>query len=193
MPLLDANDVATAASRLQPLVRARRSGSSALFDSTSGLGLLVGLLVLLLGCDRASLGLPREAFSAASPDGEFRAVVRNHPSIDPPRQSLWLESRDRALSRVRRLSEDQDWCDLAVWSPDSRRVVFLVQGIQAVVVDARSRRELLVTDLAPRRGYPPDKTVRDLGFAPAGDALSFRVCRRSSDDCGEPSLMRIHN
>ena len=100
------------------------------------------LAVLLLsgtGCDRAMFGLPRTAASAVSPNGRLTAYVRNHVSIDPPNQSLWLKGLDGRSIQLRTLGEDSQWCKQIVWSADSGTVAFLVEdlgGATLVVVNA---------------------------------------------------------
>ena len=153
--------------------------------------LLAAVVGSMAACDSATLGLPREALSVQSPDGAFRAVVRNHPSLDPPRQSLWLYDRQGSPRLVRTLAEDQDWCRTVAWAGDSRRVAFLVQDIQAIVVDATTGEVLVAADLAPRRDYPPDRMATDVRLSRDGKILSFRVCTRDGSDCDEPAFLEI--
>lgn len=62
--------------------------------------LFLGILTIT-GCTGEQWGFPRVPVRAASPDGRFVAYVKNHPSTDPPDQTLWLQSptgRDASLS-----------------------------------------------------------------------------------------------
>lgn len=145
-------------------------------------GIILSSAILLLSC--RELGLPRVATRASSPDGAFTAEVLNRLSIDPPSQFLALRSADGRVI-LRRLAEDQDWCDTIVWSADSRRVAFLVQGIEVDVYDT-SGQAILRTDLDARGGYPPDQVVRSLAFTDDGRELGFEVCERGSSRC-EPA------
>ena len=134
-------------------------------------------------CSRAELGLPRVAVSAVSPDGHYRAFVRNHPSIDPPAQSLWLSSDVRGTKQVRKLSEDQDWCRVIAWAGDSRSVAFLVQDARLIVVDAVTGRGRADRWLIPQDGYPPTQVVTDLALSRDGTSVRFKACRRTTDAC----------
>ena len=52
------------------------------------------LWVVCSACSAKQLGLPRVALAVEAPGGEVTALVRNHPEIDPPNQSLWLRRAD---------------------------------------------------------------------------------------------------
>lgn len=86
------------------------------------------LLALTLACTPADLAFP-------SPDGTHTAFVRNHWSIDPPRQSLWVDG-----AHIVDLAEDQDWCRKVVWAADGATVTFLVKDEKPVVVDVARKR-----------------------------------------------------
>lgn len=140
--------------------------------------------VLLAACSREQLGLPRIALAVTSPDGRHRALVLNHPSIDPPAQSLWVGPVNGNPSFVQKLSEDQDWCKVAVWSAQSNRVAFLVQDARLVMVDAKVGK---VVDrwLVPQDGYPPSSTIEGLSLSPDGKTARFHACRRATGACSD--------
>lgn len=143
---------------------------------------LAGLLVVgACSCDQ--LGLPRVAVSASSPDGRYRAFVQNHPSIDPPAQSLWLASDTGAATQVRKLSEDQDWCHVIEWAGDSRSVAFLVQDARLIVVDVATRRTREDRWLVEEDGYPPTQLVTGLSVSQDGSSVRFKACRRATGAC----------
>ncbi len=77
--------------------------------------------LLLTACGREVLGLPRASISVASPDQSAVAFVRNHPTIDPPAQSLWLRD-EHGETQLRQLAPDFDWCNTIVWSGDGTTV-----------------------------------------------------------------------
>ena len=137
------------------------------------------LALSVIGCSGEKLGFPRTPVSAASPDGRYVAVVRNHPSIDPPNQRLWVGDRDGALQRLKQLGEDVAWSNLLVWSADSSTVSFLVQDAELVTVDARSRQIISEHRLADSEaGYPTALMVKDLSLSSDGRHARFRQCRR---------------
>ena len=152
--------------------------------TTSG---FLAMLMCCAACTRQQLGLPRVEVEASSPGGRHLAWVKNHLSIDPPAQSLWI--RDLGSEEARRvlmLGEDVDWCDTIVWSQDGERVVFLVQDARAVVYDPAIGEITFDAWLVPRDGYPTTRCVRDLGFGASDETLVFRECRRKSGDCSAP-------
>ena len=112
--------------------------------------------------------------------------MRNHPTIDPPAQSLWLRGTDGAATELRRLVDDMDWCHTIVWSADSARVAFLVQDARLLVFDAPTRRIVLEKWLVdPPGGYPPHLIVRDLTLSEDGREATYRLCpRRDPGPCG---------
>jgi len=77
--------------------------------ATASIAGVLGVLCSQAGCSSYQLGLPRVAAARQSPDGHYRAIVRNHPSIDPPEQSLWLGADDGSdAEQILKLSGDQD-------------------------------------------------------------------------------------
>lgn len=146
---------------------------------------VVLLAFALAGCEPATLGFPRVHASAASPDGRFVAAVRNHPTLDPPDQSLWLEPVGGPARQVLRLSADQDWCDTIVWAPDSTLVGFLIQEARLVVVRPESGQVVLDAWLVERSGsYPPLQKATDLAFLPDLTGVVFCPCPAAGGACG---------
>src|SRR5664279_1229255 len=125
-------------------------------------------------CDRLSTGVH---VSVRSPDGTVTAIVLNHPTIDPPDQSLNLQPSGGSRLRLRQLSPDQDWCHQVFWSADSSTVVFLVQDARML---AYSRSGVLLADqwLVNDAGYPTPEVAWGFAIAADGAAASFRPCRR---------------
>jgi hypothetical protein len=145
----------------------------------------LSVLAVLAGCSADQWGLPRIHLSARSPDGKYVALVRNHPNIDPPDQSLHVETTAGTNLWARRLSGDQDWCHVVAWSADSRTVAFLVQDARLLVVDAATGRLRLDRWLADQDGYPPSHVVTDLSLSADGASARFQVCRRSGGKCSD--------
>lgn len=145
----------------------------------------LSVLAVMAGCSAAECGLPRIQLSSRSPDGKFVALVRNHPNIDPPDQSLHLETAAGKNLWARKLSGDQDWCNVVAWSADSRTVAFLVQDARLLVVDAPTGGLRLDRWLADQDGYPPSHAVTDLSLSADGASARFQVCRRASGECSD--------
>jgi hypothetical protein len=113
-----------------------------------------------------------------SPDGTRTASVRNHWSVDPPRQTLWLDE-----TRIATLGEDMDWCRTVVWSADGSTVAYLVQDAELIVVDADSGRRTSAQWLVEQDGYPTTREVRNLTID--GTRARYRSCVRRSRNCSE--------
>jgi hypothetical protein len=144
---------------------------------------LVAIAVLAgatLACDVAQLGWPRIPLRVPSPDGRFVAFVRNHPNLDPPDQSLWLQASNGAATELRRLAPDADWCNRIVWSSDSRRVAFLVSDAIVHAYDGQSHAQVF-SGFVGRRSWdtPPRYVLQDLALSPDGSSVTFRECERT--------------
>jgi hypothetical protein len=144
------------------------------------LGLLSIFAAAAIACEAAQLGWPPVPVSAPSPDGRVLAFVRNHPNVDPPDQSLWLQASDGTANEVARLAPDADWCNLIVWSSDSRRVAFLVSDAIVYVYDRQSQ-ERVFAGFVGRRSWdtPPRYILRDLSLSDDGSSITFRECDRT--------------
>ena len=101
--------------------------------------LLVGATAAgLCACQRARDFLPSTHTVSVAPDGRTRAFVRQHFSIDPPADHLYVVPPAGTPRHLMALAPDQDWSRAIVWSPDSRRVGFLINDQRLAVFDARS-------------------------------------------------------
>ncbi|MGZ8868402.1 MAG: hypothetical protein ACXW2P_08660 [Thermoanaerobaculia bacterium] len=146
--------------------------------SFATLTLLGCCALFLLRCDKEQLGLPRVALSVTSPDGRAVAFVRNHPSIDPPEQSVWLSVDGRAR-QLRRLGPDSDWCNTIVWSADGSTVGFLVQDARLLTFDRASGQFVSEKWLTKWQGeYPPHNVAVNLGLSADGREAIYRECGR---------------
>ena len=94
-------------------------------------------VVLSSGCRLARDLLPRTHTTAVAPDGQTRAFVRQHLNPDPPDDHLYIARPGEPAREVMALAPDQDWCRAIVWSPDSRKVGFLINDRQLALYDAR--------------------------------------------------------
>jgi hypothetical protein len=159
--------------------------------------LYLGATVLLganAACDRARLGIPGTALSLSSPDGTRVAYVANHPSLDPPSQSLWLRTPDGRNVKLVQLSEDQDWCNRIVWSPDGARVGFLVQDSRLALVEAATAKVVSWTVLVDDdRDYPTAEVVTDLGLSQDGLEATYRICPRASAAAASPACGSVRS
>jgi len=150
-----------------------------------------------LACEAAQLGWPPVPVRVPSPDGRLVAFVRNHRSVDPPNQSLWLQASNGAATELTRLAPDADWCNLIVWSADSRRVAFLISDAVIHVYDGQSHAKVF-SGFVGRRSWdqPPRYTLRDLALSPDGASVTFRECehtwQRNPPERQNPRGTRVH-
>lgn len=142
-------------------------------------GVLPVLLLFVASCSQTQLGLPRVAVQATSPDGQYAAFVRNHPSPDPPDQSLWLGRAGGSPTRLVRLSPDAQWSDEIVWSEDSRRVAFVINDAVVQVYEAEDGRRVFSGFVGrPSGDYPPRYILEQVKLSRDGRAISFIECER---------------
>jgi hypothetical protein len=144
------------------------------------LTLSVVAVVLSSGCRLATL-LPRTHTVAASPDGRHTASVRQHFGIDPPNDHLYITDESGSPIEVMALAPDMDWCRAILWTPDSRRVAFLIRDQHLAIFDASSRELTAMLPLVGRDGYPGSLEVRNVVFEDdAGGVVSFDRYERAT-------------
>jgi hypothetical protein len=143
------------------------------------------LSITCLACSEENLGIPRTPLAQESPDGHFVAFVRNHLSIDPPNQSIWVGKVGGPMTRVEKLFEDMDWCSTIAWSADSSTVAFVIRRGRLRVVDAASGNSMFNDWVVEWHGeYPTNNNIEDLTLSSDGKAARFRVCHRN-DGCSD--------
>lgn len=151
------------------------------------LALAVGV-VLWLSALIAARVVGSEKAREFSPDARWVATARTHWSPDPPFESLWLGRFSEQLEKIQVLGEDSQWCSAIVWSEDSRRVAFVINGAEALVVEAGSRDQRQRVQLVPDDSYPTTREVRTLRFSEDGQSLVFRDCLRSGSECRDKQV-----
>ena len=87
---------------------------------------------------------------------------------------------ERPATELARLAPDADWCNLIVWSADSRRVAFLVSDAIVYVYDGQSHAKVF-SGFVGRRSWdvPPRYILRDLALSADGTRVTFRECERT--------------
>jgi len=97
--------------------------------------LVVALIVASSACTDLNGFLPRTHTSSVSPDGHHTAFVRQGLNVDPPDDHLFLSTGGRAARPLMDLAPDADWCKTIIWTPDSRKVGFVVSDDRVAVFD----------------------------------------------------------
>jgi hypothetical protein len=90
----------------------------------------------LSGCRVARDLLPRTHTVSTSPDGRTRAFIRQHLNSDPPDDHLYIVPPGGRQRHVMALAPDMDWSRTIVWSPDSRKVGFVINDQRLALFDA---------------------------------------------------------
>jgi hypothetical protein len=141
---------------------------------------VLGALATTIACEAAQIGLPAIALKVPSPRGNAVAFVRNHPAIDPPNQTLWLERDGQAAVKLADLPADTFWCDRIVWSDDGQRVAFVVADAIVQIFDVESANPIYSGFVGTRSwDTPPRFILRDVALSQDGSIVSFRECERS--------------
>jgi len=112
----------------------------------------------LSGCNIASDLRPRTHTVSTAPDGRTQAFVRQHLNPDPPDDHLYLVPPDGNPRHLMALAPDQDWSRTIVWSPDSRRVGFVIDD-QRLAVFSTSTFELVAMLLLVPDGSQEARSV----------------------------------
>ena len=91
------------------------------------------------------------------------------PHADAPQPVAVLASNER--------------CSEITWSPDSKRVGFVINGQQLRLYQAENRQPAGQVDLVPRDGDPPTREARGITFSENGAAITFDDCPRGKSGC----------
>jgi hypothetical protein len=110
------------------------------------------------------------------------AYVMESPCLDGPCQSLWVRENSKSR-RLEVLGQDSEQCDQIVWTEDSGRVAFLINGYQLRVFDAHTGRNLGAMSLIEPDGTPTSRIARGVTFSSNGASITFDDCPRDHSGC----------
>lgn len=129
------------------------------------------------------MGARRTLFTTPSPDGTLVAYVTEGRCAEVRCQALRIAPNTaRGSTTVEALTGDEQVSEIA-WTPDSRRVAFVVNGYQLRVFDAQSGRNLGAVSLIDPDGFPPSRIARGVTFSANGSAVTFDDCPRTHSGC----------
>ena len=161
--------------RIVPAAPARRS---LIVAFVLGAALGAGGLAL---AQRQADQRPLQVMRAASPDRSRVAVAETRACASPPScVALRLGASEQEAAVVQSL--DGRRADEIVWTPDGRRVGFVVDANQVMLFDAASGKHagtvrLLSEDAAQTR------LARGITFSESGRAMTFDDCPRNHSGC----------
>jgi len=155
---------------------------------------LLSLSAVSWACDRL---VTTVHLTVPSPDGSTSAVVLDHPSIDPPEQSIGFHRASGAFDLLRHLAPDQDWCHQVFWSADSSTVVFLIRDARMVAY-SRTGESLADRWLVNHSGHPTPQVAWRFSLFSDGATATFRPCTRpgrggpqGSHPCGPEVTIQV--
>jgi hypothetical protein len=104
--------------------------------STGRLFVVIALAAIVAaGCRQF---LPDTHTTSISPNGNHTAFVRQYFNIDPSDDHLFLSTRGGPARRLMDLPADADWCKTIVWTPDSRKIGFVINDEKLAIFDAET-------------------------------------------------------
>lgn len=149
-------------------------------------------LALVAGCSAEDLGYPRVASASQSPNLRYTVEIRNHPTIDPPEQSLWIGETNGRLRYVAGVASDTVWGGPVAWSQDSSLFAFVVAS-KIVVVEPSTGAVRLEQWLIPREDHVSRSRneIRYIGFAQDSSAVVAQICTRQTPRCLKPTAIPV--
>jgi hypothetical protein len=81
-------------------------------------------------------------------------------------------------------------CSEIVWSPDGKRVGFVINGQQLRLYEAETHRPAGQVDLVPPDSDPPTREARGITFSQNGAAITFDDCPREKSGC-QPRILAL--
>ena len=143
---------------------------------------------LASGCARGGAD-PYVALSSAGPEGAGTAEVRVERCGSGWCEGLWVSRPEDRPVRVTQLSKGER-CDEIVWTPDGKRVAFLVNGHQLWIFDAVKQTPAGRLSLVEADGPPTTRVARGVTFSSNGAAITFDDCPRGRSGC-KPGMIAV--
>ena len=146
------------------------------------------LFAASLACNRGSAD-PYLALSSAAPAGGAVAEVRVDRCGTGWCEGLWVGPSNDGAVRVAQLSKGER-TDEIVWTADSKRVAFLVNGHQLWIFDVATQAPAGRLNLVDADGPPTTRVARGVTFSANGAAITFDDCPRIRSGC-KPGMIAI--
>ena len=145
------------------------------------LGIAVGAAIaLLLTASATDATRRRTTITSSSPDKSRVAVVQEGPCSTGICEELRLGDSEAASVTIASLGSRS--CAEVVWTPDGKRVAFVIDGSEMSIYDAQSGKlagtvRLLTNEAAQTR------LARGITFSENGRAATFDDCPRGHSGC----------
>jgi WD40 repeat protein len=136
------------------------------------------------------LGARRTVLTVSSPAGDAVAYVFEARCATGLCQSLWVGTDMKHGHLAEMLSGPSEQAGEIAWTPDGRRVAFIVNGYQLRVFDGRTGATLGALSLIDPDGFPSSRIARGVTFSANGAAVTFDDCPRAHSGC-RPAFVAI--
>ena len=126
---------------------------------------------VIVGLALAEKGI---SHSMESANGRYRAYVKSHITVSPPRQSLWLrDMRDGRERQLAGFSGEEDRVQEILWSAAADRLGCLTQASRLLVFAVEDGEKIFDENLDRSDRYPGNRCVKNLSFLPGGEGVRY--------------------
>ena len=136
------------------------------------------------------LGARRAVAIVRSPSGDAVAYVLEGRCAQGRCQSLWIGPDTKKAKMVQALSGPSEEAGEIAWTPDGKRVAFIINGYQLRMFDAASGSALGAVVIIDPDGFPSSRIARGVTFSSNGAAITYDDCPRAQSGC-KPGLLAI--
>jgi WD40 repeat protein len=167
-------------------VPARRSRAGA------AIAAFIAAFVVAIGGFAAGfyLGARRAVAIVRSPSGDKVAYVLEGRCAQGRCQSLWIGPDTNNAKMVQSLSGPSEEAGEIAWTPDGKRVAFIINGYQLRMFDATAGSSLGAIAIIDPDGFPSSRIARGVTFSSNGAAITFDDCPRAQSGC-KPGILAI--
>jgi hypothetical protein len=129
------------------------------------------------------LGARRAAIVSRSPGEDAVAYVLEGRCATGRCQSLWIGPDTKRARMVQSLSGGSEEASEIAWTPDGKRVAFIINGYQLRLFDASSGASLGAIVIIDPDGFPSSRIARGVTFSANGAAITYDDCPRDHSGC----------
>ena len=105
-------------------------------------------------------------------------------------QSLWIGPDTKKAKMVQALGGPSEEAGEIAWTPDGRKVAFIVNGYQLRLFDAKSGAALGAVAIIDPDGFPSSRIARGVTFSTNGASITYDDCPRDHSGC-KPGILAI--
>jgi WD40 repeat protein len=136
------------------------------------------------------LGARRTVLFAESPAHDGVAYALEGRCAAGRCQLLRIGRDMNSAKTVETLNGPDERADEIAWTPDGRRVGFVVNGYQLRLFDAHTGASLGALAIIDPDGFPTSRIARGVTFSSNGAAITFDNCPRDHSGC-KPGILAI--